>query len=52
MSATRGEATLTPQEALARQLIVERVAAQHHAPRGTRRHARAALLLRSTHRHS
>lgn len=45
--------SLTPQEALARDLIVERVAARHHAPkaqgrrhRHARRHTRAALLLR------
>lgn len=41
--------SLTPQEALARDLIVERSAARHHAPKQgrTRRHVRAALLLRS-----
>ena len=41
--------SLTPQEALARDLIVQRVAARHHTsrPRGrSRRHLRAALLLR------
>ncbi|GAA1981570.1 hypothetical protein GCM10009817_23480 [Terrabacter lapilli] len=44
--------SLTPQEALARDLIVERVATRHHAPkaqgsrRHSRRHTRAALLLR------
>lgn len=45
--------SLTPQEALARDLIGERVAARHHAPkaqgsrrRHVRRHTRAALLLR------
>jgi hypothetical protein len=45
--------SLTPQEALARDLIGERVAARHHAPkaqgsrrRHARRHTRAALLLR------
>jgi hypothetical protein len=45
-----GTLSLTPQEALARELILERSAARHHAPRQalrTRRHIRAALLLRS-----
>ena len=44
-----GTVSLTPQEALARELIVERSAARHHAPKQgrTRRHVRAALLLRS-----
>lgn len=40
---------LSPQEAVARDLIVERVAARHHAPRPqgrSRRQVRAALLLR------
>lgn len=40
---------LSPQEALARGLIGERVAARHHAPRPqarSRRSVRAALLLR------
>jgi hypothetical protein len=46
MSITTG-ASLSPQETLARQIIVQRVAQHHHAPRGTRRHIRAALLLRS-----
>ncbi|MER7072230.1 hypothetical protein [Terrabacter sp. NPDC000476] len=43
-----GTVSLTPQEALARELIVERSAARHHAPKQgrTRRHVRAALLLR------
>ncbi|WP_374970805.1 hypothetical protein [Terrabacter sp. BE26] len=44
-----GTVSLTPQEALARDLIGERVAARHHAPKargGSRRHTRAALLLR------
>ncbi|GAA2029988.1 hypothetical protein GCM10009740_19570 [Terrabacter terrae] len=44
-----GTFSLTSQEALARDLIGERVAARHHAPRaqgGSRRHTRAALLLR------
>ncbi|MGO4599853.1 hypothetical protein [Terrabacter sp. 2RAF25] len=41
--------SLSPQETLARDLIVERVAARHHAPRAARvrRTARAAMLLRS-----
>jgi len=47
MSTAQGQASLTPQEALARQLIVERAASRRHAPRQTRRHIRAALLLRS-----
>jgi len=47
MSTAPGQTCLTPQEALARQLIVERVAARRHAPRETKRHIRAALLLRS-----
>lgn len=44
---------LTPTEAIARDRIVERVAAAHHAQQAprhgarTRRHVRAALLLRS-----
>jgi hypothetical protein len=45
-----GTLSLTQQEALARELILERSAARHHAPRQvvrTRRHIRAALLLRS-----
>ncbi|MBC9820850.1 hypothetical protein [Terrabacter sp. MAHUQ-38] len=45
-----GTLSFTPQEALARELILERSAARHHAPRQaprTRRHVRAALLLRS-----
>ena len=48
-----GTASLTPQEAIARDRIVERVAAAHHAhhvPKQVgriRRHVRAALLLRS-----
>ncbi len=48
-----GTANLTPQEAIARDRILERVAAAHHAhdvPRQAgriRRHVRAALLLRS-----
>jgi hypothetical protein len=44
-----GTLSLSPQEALARDRIVERVAARHHAPKvgRTRRHVRAALLLRS-----
>ena len=48
-----GTANLTPQEAIARDRIVERVAAAHHAhhvPKQVgriRRHVRAALLLRS-----
>ena len=48
-----GTANLTPQEAIARDRIVERVAAAQHAhhvpPQAgrTRRHVRAALLLRS-----
>ena len=48
-----GTTNLTPQEAIARDRIVERVAAAHHAhhlPKPTgriRRHIRAALLLRS-----
>jgi hypothetical protein len=45
-----GTLSLTPQEALARDLILERSAARHHAPRRAarvRRHIRAALLLRS-----
>ena len=44
-----GTFSLTSQEALARDLIGERVAARHHAPKaqgGSRRHTRAALLLR------
>ena len=44
-----GTFSLTSQEALARDLIGERVVARHHAPkaqRGFRRHTRAALLLR------
>ncbi|GAB3078537.1 hypothetical protein GCM10027053_48570 [Intrasporangium mesophilum] len=47
MSTPTGGVALTPHEALARQIIVQRVAAKHHAPRTTRRHIRAALLLRS-----
>jgi hypothetical protein len=41
--------SLSLQEALAREVIIERVAVRHHAPRTVRvrRHARAALLLRS-----
>ncbi|GAA2741087.1 hypothetical protein GCM10009868_05820 [Terrabacter aerolatus] len=45
--------SLTPQEAIARDRIVERVAAAHRSERAprhstrTRRHVRAALLLRS-----
>jgi len=44
-----GTLSLSPQEAIARDRIVERVAARHHAPKvgRTRRHVRAALLLRS-----
>jgi hypothetical protein len=48
-----GTMNLTPQEAIARDRIVERVAAAHHAhhvPKQAgriRRHVRAALLLRS-----
>jgi hypothetical protein len=48
-----GTTNLTPQEAIARDRIVERVAAAHHAhhvPKQAgriRRHVRAALLLRS-----
>jgi len=44
-----GTLSLSPQEAIARDRIVERVAARHHAPKAgrTRRHVRAALLLRS-----
>lgn len=45
-----GTLSLTSQEALARELILERSAARHRAPRKTprtRRHSRAALLLRS-----
>ena len=44
--------SLTPQEALARDVIAQRVTARHHAPkaqgtrRDARRHTRAALLLR------
>lgn len=44
-----GTESLTLQEALARDLILERSAARHHAPKQatrTRRHVRAALLLR------
>jgi hypothetical protein len=44
-----GTMSLTPQEALAREIIMERSAARHHAPKQTvrtRRHVRAALLLR------
>jgi hypothetical protein len=47
MSTATGSMALTPQEALARQIIVQRVSAKHHAPRATRRHIRAAVLLRS-----
>jgi hypothetical protein len=42
--------SLSLQEAIARDRIDERVAARHHVPRQTgrtRRHVRAALLLRS-----
>jgi hypothetical protein len=46
MSAVNGAMTLSPQEALARDLIVQRSAARHHAPRRVTRHVRAALLLR------
>ena len=45
-----GPLGLSMQEAIARDRIVERVAARHHAPKQTdriRRHVRAALLLRS-----
>lgn len=45
-----GTLSLSPQEALARELIIERSAARHHAPKPaarTRRHVRAALLLRT-----
>jgi hypothetical protein len=45
MSAVKGM-TLTPQEALARDVILQRSAARHHAPRRQRRHVRVALLLR------
>ncbi|WP_076262802.1 hypothetical protein [Intrasporangium flavum] len=46
MSTVNGAMTLSPQEALARDLIVQRSAARHHAPRRVTRHVRAALLLR------
>lgn len=45
--------SLSPQEAIARELIIERVAAAHHAHHAPkragriRRHVRAALFLRS-----
>ena len=42
-----GTVALSPHEALARQVILQRVEARHHAPRAPRRHSRAALLLRS-----
>ncbi|KRB47370.1 MULTISPECIES: hypothetical protein [unclassified Terrabacter] len=44
-----GTLSLSPQEAIARDRIVERVASRHHAPKvgRIRRHVRAALLLRS-----
>jgi hypothetical protein len=47
MSNPTAAVSLSPHEALARQIIVQRVSAKHHAPRTTRRHVRAALLLRS-----
>jgi hypothetical protein len=52
MSTLRSAVSLSPQETVARELIVERVAAAHHprhAPerQRARRHVRAALLLRS-----
>jgi hypothetical protein len=46
MSTVNGAMTLSPQEAVARDLIVQRSAARHHAPRRVTRHVRAALLLR------
>jgi hypothetical protein len=46
MSTVNGAMTLSPQEALARDLIVQRSARRHHAPRRVTRHVRAALLLR------
>lgn len=49
MSTYTSTVSLSPQETLARDLIIERVAARHHAPKAARvrRTARAALLLRS-----
>jgi len=37
---------LTPQEAIARDLIVDHVAGQHRVARPVRRHTRTALVLR------
>ncbi|EWT00804.1 hypothetical protein N865_13710 [Intrasporangium oryzae NRRL B-24470] len=37
---------LTPQEAIARDVILERTATRHHAPRRVHRHVHAALVLR------
>ena len=46
MSTADGAIGRSLQEALARQLVAERVAPRHHAPRRARRHTRAALVLR------
>lgn len=37
---------LSPEEAIVRDLITDRVSRQHQLPRQTRRHVRTALLLR------
>lgn len=37
---------LSPEEAIARELIVDRVVRHHHVAPQSRRHARTALLLR------
>ncbi len=37
---------LTPEEAMARDLISDRVVRHHHLPRQARRHIRTAVLLR------
>jgi hypothetical protein len=52
MSTFGGAVSLSPQETIARGIVVERVAAAHHAHHApkrerARRHVRAALLLRS-----